>query len=64
MNTTRWFAFVFFIGAVMLLIGAKIGYQSGQIDALNGKLEYHLETNVVKNIIWKKNNSDLQGPNN
>ena len=47
--------FIVGIGIFMAYVGSKIGYASGQIDALSGHQQYHFETNTVQHVTWHKN---------
>jgi len=46
-------AFTFFVGTV----AENQGFEAGQIAALSGDVQYHLVTNDVKEIVWKKINA-------
>ncbi len=35
-------------------LGAEIGYQSGQVDALKGEQHFKFVTNTVQNVTWQK----------
>ncbi len=39
---------------IMFIVTAKIGYESGQVDALVGKQSLELVTNTLEKVTWHK----------
>jgi hypothetical protein len=50
---TLVFGFALFIS--IFLFGAGIGYKTGQIDAINGQVHYHLEKQSNDKMEWVSN---------
>jgi len=44
-----------------LWLGFDIGYKVGQVHAINGRIHYHLSTNEIGSLEWKKTGKSRYG---